>query len=169
MPPKPSGTWKGATPTARSSSKCEAQTTPGAAGLNHIPVDEHRNSKDRVQVRTRVDRNRYRPCWAQASSRPLALLSQPTRSRNSRERCTASAVASASYEGSELSVNRCWSQGRRTARPARTRLSPPVRGQRRGRPPAQRTGPCSSRWICTGTPSGHGAKAHWPVMGMQVS
>jgi len=38
-------------------------------------------------------------------------LSQPTRSRNSRERCTTSAAASASYDGSELSVNRCRSPG----------------------------------------------------------
>ena len=36
---------------------------------------------------------------------------QPTRSSNCRERCTTSAAASASYEGSELSVNRCRSPG----------------------------------------------------------
>ncbi len=47
----------------------------------------------------------------QANSGRVAFLSQPTRSRNSRERCTSSAAASASYDGSELSANRCWSPG----------------------------------------------------------
>src|SRR5260370_23526098 len=39
------------------------------------------------------------------------LLSQPTRSRNSRERCITRAAASGSYDGSELSANRCRSPG----------------------------------------------------------
>ena len=42
---------------------------------------------------------------------PRLIGGQPTRSRNSRDRCTTSAAASASYDGSELSANRCRSPG----------------------------------------------------------
>ena len=51
------------------------------------------------------------PVRTQANSRRVAVLSQLIRSRNSRERCTTSAAASASYDGSDLSANRCRSPG----------------------------------------------------------